>query len=246
MSENALLISTLVELADSLVDDFDVVELLTLLSERSVQAFDVASAAVTLGLPSGQLHVIAASSDAMRDLELFELQCAEGPCVDSYRSGRPAWAGDLAVDDVAWPRFAGRAVEAGLRSVHSLPLRLRAETIGTLSLMRTSPGALADTDLAAAQAFADVATIAIVQHQAMVDAQAINSQLQHALNSRIIIEQAKGKIAESAGVDMAEAFQRLRQHARAHHLLLAELAEAVVNGSFPAGAFASPSVPPRS
>lgn len=231
MPKQALLVRTLVELADNLVDDFDVVDVLTLLADRSVEALDVAAAGVMIAGVDGELHVLASSSDAMRSLELFQLQASQGPCVDCYRTGRPIVNVDLAAVNGLWPIFAPAALEAGFRSVHSLPMRLRGRTVGALNMFRADPGVLEDDDVTAAQALADVATITILQHKSSVDAQRLNEQLQGALLSRIIIEQAKGRISEAAAIDMDDAFKRLRAHARTHNLLLADVARSIADGS---------------
>jgi hypothetical protein len=214
----ALLARTLVELADTLVDDFDVVELLTLLTDRCVEVLDVSAAGLMLVAPDGGLRVVASSSDAMRVLELFEVQSEEGPCMDSYRTGRAVVNEDLAAGTERWPRFAPVALEAGFRSVHALPMRLR------------------EGDVHAAQAFADVATIAILQHRAVAEAQVLNEQLHHALNSRIAIEQAKGMISAGAAIDMEAAFARLRAFARNHNRRLVDVARDVGAGILPAHA----------
>jgi GAF domain-containing protein len=225
-----LLIRTLVELADNLVEDFDVVDLLTRLADRTVEALDVDATGVMLAAPNGALQVVASSSDAMRILELFELQADEGPCVDCYATGRPVVNVNLTADDVRWPRFATRAVADGFRSVHALPLRLRGRTIGALNMFRADRGTLEDNDVSAAQALADIATIAVIQHQVALDAQALNLQLSQALNSRIAIEQAKGMISQAAGLEMDKAFRRLRNHARNHNLHLSQLASDLATG----------------
>lgn len=230
MRREALLAKTLVDLADTLVDDFDVVELLTLLADRCVEVLDVSAAGLMLAAPEGDLRVVASSSDAMRVLELFELQAAQGPCMESYRTGLPVVNEDLAADAERWPQFAPVAIAAGFRSVHALPMRLRGSVIGALNLFRAEQGALEETDVLAAQAFADVATIAILQHRAVIEAQVLNEQLHHALNSRIAIEQAKGMIAERAGIDMEASFARLRSHARNQNRRLADVAREVVAG----------------
>ena len=231
MATQDLLIRTLVELADSLVDDFDVVELLTLLTDRCVEAFEVDDAGLMLAAPiGGPLRVMASSSAAMRDLELAELQSSEGPCVDCYGSGEPVRNADLASATDRWPQFAPAALAAGFRSVSAVPMRWRGTTIGALNLFRADPGELDDADIDAARAFADVATIAILQHQAAVDARTVNDQLNHALNSRVIIEQAKGMLAERAGLGVDEAFLWLRAHARRHNLRLAALAQDLLEG----------------
>lgn len=227
MLREALLARTFVELADSLVDDFDVVELLSVLADRCSEVTGVAAVGLMLASPDGELRVLASSSEAMRLLELFQAEADQGPCVDCYRSGRPVVSPDLNGGDGAWPDFAPRAVEAGFLSVHALPMRLRGRTIGALNMYRAERGQMVADDVIAAQALADVATIAILQHRAALEAQVLNEQLQRALNSRIVIEQAKGVVAERAGLDMDQSFARLRRHARNHNLRLADVAQAV-------------------
>jgi GAF domain-containing protein len=222
----------LVELADTLVDDFDVVELLTLLSDRCVDVLDVAAAGIMLMSPDGDLRVMASSSEAMRVLEVFEEQSNEGPCPDCYRSGEPIVNQKLEVGG-RWPQFAPKAIEAGFQSVHALPMRLRRVTIGALNLFRVDEGEMRDADVIAAQAFADIATIAILQNRAAAHAQLVNEQLAQALNTRVVIEQAKGVVSERAGLDMEQAFSRLRRHARNHNLLLADVANDVANRTMP-------------
>jgi GAF domain-containing protein len=242
MASQDLLTRTLVELADNLVDDFDVVELLTLLTDRCLEAFDVDDAGIMLAAPiGGPLQVMASSSAPMRDLELYELQASDGPCLDTYHSGDAVTNESLDSTADRWPRFTPAAIEAGFLSVSAIPMRLRGHTIGALNLFRAGPGVLSDADLAAARAFADVATIAILQHQAAIDSQTLNEQLNHALNSRIVIEQAKGMLAERAGIDVDEAFDWLRHHARRHNLRLASVAQHLIDGDIDRSAFESPS-----
>jgi GAF domain-containing protein len=231
MPREALLARTLVELADTLVADFDVVELLTLLADRCVEVLEVGAAGLMLAGPDGELRVMASSSEAMRVLELFELQSKEGPCLDCYRSGRPVTDQDLANVTGRWPLFAVEALAAGFHSVQALPLRWRGTVIGALNLFQIGPGEMRGPDVEAAQALADVATIAILQHRASLEAQVVNEQLQHALNSRIVIEQAKGMVAQRQGLNMEQAFSALRTHARNHNLRLVDLAEAVIGGT---------------
>ena len=231
MPREAILVRTLVELADTLVADFDVVELLTRLVDRCVQVLDVSAAGLMLAAPEGDLRVIASSSEAMRVLELFELQAAEGPCLDCYRTGEPVVNQDLAAPDTRWPLFAVEALDAGFHSTHALPMRLRGVVIGALNLFNQTTGDMPRPDLDAAQALADIATIGILQHRLALEAQTVNAQLEHALNSRILIEQAKGMIAERTGVSVETAFKTLRDHARSHNLRLADLARDVVTGT---------------
>jgi serine phosphatase RsbU (regulator of sigma subunit)/GAF domain-containing protein len=247
MPREALLARTLVEVADTLVEDFDVVELLSRLSDRCVEVLDVAAAGLMLAYPGGDLRVMASSSEAMRLLELFELQSEEGPCPDCYRTGEPIVNHRLVSSGGPWPRFSPRALKAGFKSVHALPMRLRDVTIGALNLFRADEGALTDADVAAAQALADVATIAILHHREARDIQVLNEQLHHALNSRIVIEQAKGIVAEQLGLEMDQAFSALRNHARAHKLRLIDLAHDVITGAVAGGSLESeaPPQPPR-
>lgn len=240
MPREALLARTLVELADTLVDEFDVVDLLTLLADRCVDALDVAAAGIMLAGPDGALRVMASSSEAMRVLELFEVQSQEGPCLDCYRTGEPVLNQDLATAASRWPRFAAEAAEDGFQSVQALPLRLRGTVIGALNLFHTDTGAMEQADVDVAQAFADIATIAILQHRAVREGQVVNEQLNHALNSRVVIEQAKGMVAERQGLDMEQSFSMLRDHARKHNLRLAELAADVISGTMAASALDRP------
>jgi GAF domain-containing protein len=231
MQREASLIRTLVELADNLVDDFDVVDVLAMLSDRCVDSLDVTAAGVMLASATGELQVVASSSETMRILELFELQADEGPCVDCFRQDKAIVNVELSAVGGRWPRFTPRALAGGFHSVHALPMHLRGRTIGALNLFRTDEGPLDDADVLAAQSLADVATIAILQYRAAVDAQVLNGQLNQALNSRIIIEQAKGRISQAADLDMDQAFQRLRSHARRHNLRLTDLCRSIADGS---------------
>ena len=231
MTREAVLARTLVELADTLVDDFDVVDLLTRLAGHCVEVLDIEAAGIMLAAPDGQLRVMASSSEAMRVLELFEIQAQEGPCLDSHRTGVPVVNQDLGAGNGRWPRFAPEALAAGFRSVHALPMRLRGSVIGALNLFRAGSGEMGPADIEVAQAFADVATIAILQHRAAQEAQVVNDQLTHALNSRIVIEQAKGMVAERLGLDMERSFTALRNHARNHNSRLTDLADAVISGT---------------
>lgn len=228
MNRESLLIATLVELADNLVDDYDVIDVLTVLSHRCVEAVDVDAAGVMLASPAGDLQFVASSSESMTVLELFQIQANEGPCVDCFRGGLAITNQSLSESDGRWPLFTPRALAQGFRAVHSLPMRLRGRTIGALNLFRTHQGALTDDDVIVAQGLADVATIAILQHQSSMNASTLNAQLSNALNSRVIIEQAKGMICQSTGSDMNEAFNRLRTHARNHNEGLTDLATRVV------------------
>jgi len=232
MASQDVLTRTLVELADTLVDDFDVVDVLTLLVDRSIEAFDVEAAGVMLASPIGsELRVIASSSPTMRSLELYEIQVDDGPCMDCYASGNAVLDQNIAAAHSRWPHFAPAAEAAGFKSVSAIPLRLRDTTIGALNLFRTEPGKMGDENIAAARAFAAVATIAILQHQAATDALVLNGQLNHALSVRVVIEQAKGMLAERSGSDVDASFENLRTYARRNNLLLASVAQNFLDGN---------------
>lgn len=231
MTRESMLADTFVELADTLVDDFDIVDLLTTLSSRCVEILDVDAAGIMLVGPDTALRAAAASSEAMRIVELFELQAEEGPCWDCYLTGLPVVNQDLAVVDGRWPNFAPVAIDAGFHAVDAVPMRLRDDVIGALNLFSTAPGSLTDTDLIVARALADIATIAILQQRRIFDADIVNDQLNHALTSRITIEQAKGIIAERAGLDMPDAFDWLRSYARNHNRRLHDVATDIIGGT---------------
>jgi GAF domain-containing protein len=235
MTREAVLARTMVALADSLVSDFDLVELLSTLSDRCIEILDVAAAGIMLTDAQGRLQLMTSSSDAMRVVELFELQSEEGPCLDCFRSGQPIVNNDLRALDGRWTRFTPVAVDAGFLAADAIPMRLRGQVIGALNLFRTEPGAIGDDDVLIAQALADVATIAILQDRAAIEARVLNEQLTTALSSRVVIEQAKGMIAERQNLSVDQAFDRLRTHARNHNLRLGVLAGDVVVGAIPPG-----------
>jgi GAF domain-containing protein len=222
-----------VSLADTLVDDYDVVELLEQLAEACVDLLGATATGLLIIDQRGSLQVVASSSQEMHLLELFQIQGDEGPCRDCVFSGVPVSATDLSIENEHWPRFVPLARGAGFTGVHALPLRLRNETIGALNLFYSGRPSLADSDLRVAQALADVATIGILQQRAVHRSAVLAEQLQRALNSRIVIEQAKGVIAEHAKVGMDQAFDALRKHARDHNMKLSDLAAAISRGEVP-------------
>jgi len=226
-----LLSDAFVELADTMVADFDVIDFLHVLTQRSVQLLDASAAGVLLADPRGELRVVAASTEAVRVLELFQLQNDQGPCLDCFRTGQPVAAADLTAAGQTWPQFAAAAREAGFAAVHAVPMRLRAQIIGALNLFRATPGTLSQEDLRVGQALADVATIGLLQERSTRRSEILHEQLQGALNSRVTIEQAKGKLAERLGLDMDQAFTMLRDYARSRNLRLSDLAQAFIDGT---------------
>lgn len=227
--DEVALATTLVALADTLVDDFDVVELLSRLAGDGVDLLGVSATGLLLLGAAGDLQVIASSSDSTQMLELLELQSNEGPCMDCYRTGTRVECPELATDP-RWPTFGAAAVKAGFGAVHAFPMRHRGTIIGAMNLFCDGPGNLGDRPIAAAQALADMATIGVLHHQALSEAKVLNGQLQRALDSRIVIEQAKGIAAVQLQIDVDAAFTQLRKYARDHNLPLAGVAAAVVDG----------------
>jgi len=225
-----LLSDTFVELADTMVADFDVIDFLHLLTDRSVALLAAAAAGVVLADPRGELRVAAASSEEAGLLELFQLQNDQGPCLECFRTGRPVTAAGLAGPAQRWPRFARAAVRAGFVTVEALPMRLRDQVIGALNLFRAEPGPFEAADLRIAQALADVATIGLLHERNVRRRETVAEQLQAALNSRVIIEQAKGKLAERLGIDMDRSFTMLRDYARNANLHLTDVARDFVTG----------------
>jgi transcriptional regulator with GAF, ATPase, and Fis domain len=217
-----------VEVADTLVDEFDLIEFLHLLADRTAGLVRASAAGLLLADQRGNLEFMAGSDENVKLLELFQLQSHDGPCLDAFRTARPVINADLQAAGGRWPRFAPRATAVGFRSVHAFPLRLRSEVIGALNLFGTDVGALDASDVQIVQAVADVATIGLLQERTIHRSEILTEQLQGALNSRIVIEQAKGAIAQAQGVSVDEAFTRLRGYARGTNRRLSDLAHAVV------------------
>ncbi|MEU8800055.1 GAF and ANTAR domain-containing protein [Spirillospora sp. NPDC048819] len=217
-----------VELADTLVAGFDVIELLHTLCERCVELLDVDAAAVLLADPRGALAFAAASTEQARMLELFQVQDEEGPCLDCFRTGVQVTCGDLGLEPQRWPRFSAVARDCGFTGVTALPLRLREERLGAMNLLRGRAGDLDEEAVMVAQVLADVAAIGLVHERAFGRSELIVEQLQSALTSRIVIEQAKGVLAERGQISIGEAFTLMRRYARDHNRLLSQVARAVV------------------
>jgi hypothetical protein len=230
-SREQLLASTFVSLADTLVADFDVIDFLHILAIRSVELLDADAAGIMLADPHGGMHVMASSAEEARLLELYELQNNEGPCLDCYRSGRPVARDDLPAMRTSWPAFTEELQGLGFRSAQALPMRLRSETIGALNLFRLKPGRLTDADLSIGQAMADVATVGLIQERANAASEQLAIQLQTALSSRVQLEQAKGVLAQRAGLQMDEAFQVMRAYARSHNRRLSDVAAQIIDGT---------------
>ena len=233
---------TFVELADTLVDDFDVIDFLQVLAVRCVELLDVAAAGIVLADQGGSLRTVAASDERARLLELFEVQNDEGPCRDCYQLGAAVVNIDLDGALERWPQFTPQAIARGFHSASALPLRLRSQVIGSLNLFHADAGGLDSTELRTAQALADAATIGILQQRTILRGEVVAGQLQAALTSRIIIEQAKGILAERLRISTDDAFEVLRGAARSRNRLLSDLAREVADGSADPAQLADPPV----
>jgi transcriptional regulator with GAF, ATPase, and Fis domain len=216
-------LDAVVSLVDSLLDDFDVVDLLTELTERCAELLDVESAGLLLADPLEQLRLLAATSEETRELELFQLQADEGPCVDCYSTGQPVSVADIQAEADRWPRFVPAALDAGFASVHAVPMRAAGIVMGALNLFGTHPGALSDADLLVGQTLAHIASVAILQEHAPTP-WTVMPQLRSALTSRILVEQAKGFLREVLDVSLEDAFTLLRYYARANGEHLTDVA----------------------
>lgn len=221
-----------VNLADTMVDDFDLAEFLHMLVDHCVDLLEVDAAGVLLSDQRGGLRMAAASSERSELLEVFAAETAGGPCVECVRTGEAVVSADLTADTGRWPRYAAAAEACGFRAVHALPMRLRRDVIGALSLLNIEPDGVPAESSELGQALADVATIGILQQRTIDHAVVLTEQLQTALNSRVIIEQAKGMLAAHSGtLTPAEAFTALRGYARFHHHRLSDLARQVIDGT---------------
>ncbi|WP_329174678.1 GAF and ANTAR domain-containing protein [Streptomyces sp. NBC_01477] len=234
MTREQRMTEVFVEVADSLTDDFDLIDFLQQLSVRCVELLDVAAVGILLADVHDSLQTMAASDEHTRLLELFALQHDQGPCVDCYHSGQARTDINLTDPETTarWPQFATRATETGFVASNVLPMRLRGRVIGALALFQTDPDPLSAEDITLAQALADVATIAILQQRTVDHGQVERAQLQYALTSRIVVEQAKGILAERWHVSLDAAFDAFRAYARSHSLQLAQLSREIAAGTF--------------
>jgi transcriptional regulator with GAF, ATPase, and Fis domain len=223
-----LLARAFVRLADTLADEFDLVEFLHGLSVDSVEIIGAEAASVMLADTRGGLRLVASSEERMRVLELFEIQSAQGPCLDAFGTGQAVQAG-AAESRRRWPVFAPRASEAGFHVMCAVPMRARTDTIGALNLFRGNDEPFSDAELEIARAMAQVAAIALIQERAIRERSLLVEQLQTALRSRVVIEQAKGMLAEHLSMTVDEAFQLLNKFARDHNRRLTDLAHDVVD-----------------
>lgn len=234
MSREQLIARTFVELTDTLVDEFDVLDVMHTLTDRTVELLGADAAGLILSDQRGQLQVIASTSHEARLVELFALQNDEGPCLDCFNSGKPVVNVDHDAAADRWPRFTAAATSAGYQSIHALPLRLRRQVIGAIALFSKTESTLSEDDLALGQALADVATISLLQQRVVQLNELLAEQLQTALNSRILIEQAKGSLAARTDLDIAETFGLIRDYCRRTQRSLVGVATEIIDGSLDA------------
>jgi transcriptional regulator with GAF, ATPase, and Fis domain len=240
MTREQRIVETFVELADTMVDDFDVVEFLHRLAEHCVELLDCSEAGLLLADASGALRVMASSSERADALDLLQSQNEEGPCFECYHRGRPIFSEDLKADTGRWPTFAAAATEMGFQSVQAIPMRVRGQTVGALNLFRSGAGRIAERDMPLGQGMADIAAVALLQERTVRESRSVVGQLQQALSSRVVIEQAKGVLAQHAQIGVDAAFARLRTHARDHNLRLSEVARELIDGRLDAITLADP------
>jgi len=226
----AWLAHTFVELADTLVADFDVIDLMHTLVQRCAELLDSSEVGIALANAQGKLQVLASSTERMRVLELIEIQDDEGPCRDCFRDGKSVINQRLDETPSRWPKFTSQARSAGFQMVHALPLRLRNETVGAMNILSAELRTLSPLEVDLAQALADAATIGILQERAVRRGVQLAEQLQGALDSRIVVEQAKGIVAERLQVGMEEAFALIRRYARSERRRLSEVAVDLIGG----------------
>lgn len=217
-----------VDLADTLVDDYDVVKVLDGLMSTCLELLDVDEAGLLLHDAQGRLQRVASSSEEAGLIELLQVQTREGPCFEAAHTGQPILLPDIVSTRHRWPAFAARTDAEGFCSVYAFPLRLREATIGSLNLFGRITNALDEEATLIAQALADIATIGILQQRSIHRTSLLAENLQHALNTRIVVEQAKGVLAERGGLPVEATFELLRSYARSHHLKLSDLAHRVV------------------
>lgn len=227
------LASTLVQLADTLVDDYDIHDFLQMLTERCAELVDASAVGVLLTDRRGDLKLAAATTQHMRDLELFEMQQQEGPCYEAFQSGQQVIEEDMQNALAHWPRFAPQAMDRGFRSVHAFPLRVRNQTLGALNVFFDRAGPFSEPDILALQALADIAAIGILQQRSVQEASELAGHLQTALDSRVVIERAVGILVERRGVSTHDAFEAIRGYARSNNQRLHAVAQAIVDGAVP-------------
>jgi hypothetical protein len=242
METTAPLLGILEDLAEMIVGDFDVVELLTQLTERCVEILNGTETGIMLARGGDDLEVMASSSEDMRVLDLLESQAQEGPCIECYHLGTRVMIEDVMEFRRQWPLFVAECYEVGFQSAHTIPMKLRGLTIGVLSVYRAEKGPLSTFELSVAQILADLATLAVFLHGSKLDSFAVERQLHRALDCRVVVEQAKGMLTELADVNVDVTFSMMRDYARRHGIPFIEVAQSTADGSLATELIAGPDV----
>lgn len=242
MARQPQLVRAFVDLADTVVPGFDVVEFLGFLCERCVEAVGLDAAGAALADDRGELALVGGSSAPIRALELFEVQCGHGPCEEAYGTGQLVLAEDLDKAESRWPEFVPMARRQGFHSTVAFPLRLRTQRLGALNVLGLELGSPDEADLRSLQALADVASIGILHERAVREVRGLARQLEHALDRRIVIEQAKGVVGAELGIDMVAAFERMRRFARQRNRRLRDVAQELLDGTLSPESLHGPSV----
>lgn len=230
MTDRNLFTETLIQLADTLTDEFDIVDAMQLLTERSVTLFEADEAGVLTRDPHGFLHLLASTSDDTHLAELFQIQNDQGPCLEASMTGLPVVANDLRDAGGRWPLFAPFAIGAGFLAVSAFPMRQRGRVLGALNLFRRTPGSMHEEESRQAQAMADIATISVLTYEATRDPESDAAQMRHVLQSRMAVETAKGMVAAAFDISVQAALELMRRHAIAHRMGLTMLATSIVDG----------------
>jgi GAF domain-containing protein len=213
-----------------LSDELDLIDVLDQLLMACLSILGVDAAAVLIDDQNGHLIPVASSSEEARLLELFQVHMNQGPCLDAIRGGTTVFSHDLQDERERWPAFCDAALEIGYHSVVAVPMRLNGTTIGGLNIFSNQAGQQSDERRRLGTALGHLAALAISHQQSARRSAALAEQLQHALSSRVVIEQAKGVLAERLDLTMEAAFDRIRRYARDHNQKLGEVCAGVISG----------------
>jgi GAF domain-containing protein len=228
MAHQKLLVRVLSEFARTLAGEFAVSDVLHDLAERVTEVLGVPGAGVSLA-DSGRIRFVAAIDEVTAAIERVQEDTQEGPCVDAHRAGELVLVADLRDDPGRWPTFAERARELGIVAVAGIPMSWNGTRLGALDLYSTARRDWLADDVVLAQVLADMATCYIAHASELERSRRTVEQLQEALESRVVIEQAKGMLAAERSISVNEAFELIRSHARSHSASLRAVGEAIVN-----------------
>jgi GAF domain-containing protein len=227
-SREARISAAFVSVADTLTTEYDMVDLLHTLVSECAGILGMEAGGLMLVDGNGDLQLMTSTSEAADLVEVMQLAAAAGPCIDCFRTGVAVSVREIS-ESQQWPKFRTTAMEQGFHSVLATPMKLRGKILGTMNLFGITAGEVTPRDAAVAQALADVATIGILQERVIQEGHLIEGQLHRALDSRILIEQAKGVIANELSLSMDDAFNLLRKYARDRNLTISSVSEQVSN-----------------